>query len=174
MTGFAFLMPLALLGAGQMTVDTAASTQSGSDQFVRTIKERACVGIFRSSDDGGDERFGVVPLPDFSALRQSQKGPFKVNTPASAELITIMCERTTPIPSPSDYWTMLSGYGFMLVSYEGADRSFRATLSRAGEGFDYQVIEGDLTKEERIEIDRMLAQFEQEAAPYRGLAPEDG
>lgn len=119
--------------------------------------EHRCVVVVPDGAEGAI----VVEMRSLRVLEQTARpGAFELPYDAPADVQSVMCDRSTPVPAPNDYKVVEAGFPLYIGTLSGPAPTRRmVVLERPGADFRLRVLQGDLTTAERAAVDARLGEF---------------
>ena len=106
--------------------------------------ESAC-GVMVRGDDG---KTNIIVLPSLHVLASTaQEGAFKLPTDAPANVMGMMCGRSSLIPAPNDYKLLQAGFTLAIVRNDES-KSRAGVLELVSGRLQFRMIDGVMSKEE--------------------------
>jgi len=143
-------------------ISLPAAAQDGA------VTEAGCAAIVQAEGESAQ----VLPIQDFSVLEMTRtQGPFQLQLPEEYEVQGVLCERSSIMPQPDDFYAPVSGYPLYLETYDGETKSAVGKLTVTPDGFEYDVLLGELTGPQQAALAPLLDDY---LIAYREAAAELG
>jgi hypothetical protein len=122
----------------------------------REAIETVCAFTVRTEDG----RFRIVPSETLRVLDQvSETGAFVLPSDAPSDIASIMCARTSPVPSKNDMLVPRAGYPLYIAAPPAGGPNRVFVLSLEAGVLTYKATRGSLTDDESKQVDGVLSEM---------------